>query len=157
MGIKVSNLLLTKLITILTSEIWYQAVFWRKLGLIWVIQNFFIKQYITAIENIRFEIYLRFIWIQTYRSFYFSWKLFAKLHVLSSWCRIFCSRSRSRKIRLLSSSLFLFIVAIVISILLKTIFDKFQSKISQWWKFHSDRTTSISMYARPVLTKVIVF
>ena len=32
------------------------------------------KQFITAIENIPFEI-VRFIWIQTYRIFYFSWRL----------------------------------------------------------------------------------
>ena len=36
--------------------------------------------FITAIENIRFEIYLRFTWIQTYRSFYFSRRLIAKNH-----------------------------------------------------------------------------
>ena len=65
---------------------------------------------ITAIENIRFEIYLRFIWIQTYRIFYFSTMLYAKHHTLSSWCRIFNSRSRSRKIRILSiSKLFFFL------------------------------------------------
>ena len=32
----------------------------------------FINHFITAIENIRFEIYFRFISIQTYRIFYFS-------------------------------------------------------------------------------------
>ena len=34
----------------------------------------------TAIENIRFELNLRFISIQTYRLFYFSRQLFAKQH-----------------------------------------------------------------------------
>ena len=34
-----------------SSEIWYQAAFWRYLGLIWVIYNFFIKQFITAIQS----------------------------------------------------------------------------------------------------------
>ena len=33
---------------------------------------------ITAIENIGFEKYFRFIWIQTYRIFYFSQRLFTK-------------------------------------------------------------------------------
>ena len=42
-----------------------------------------------AIENIKFEIYFRFIWIQTYRIFYFSRKLFAKHHTISSQGRIF--------------------------------------------------------------------
>ena len=37
-------------------------------------------QFITAIENISFEIYLRFIWIQTYIIIYFSRRLFAKHH-----------------------------------------------------------------------------
>ena len=85
-------------------------------------ENFFMKPFTTAIENVRFEICLRFIWIQTYRIFYFSRRLFAKHHTLSSWCRIFSSRSRSRKIRILSSLKFFVIVVIVISILLKTVF-----------------------------------
>ena len=81
--------------------------------------DFFIKQFITAIANIRFEIYLRFIWIQTYRIFYFSGRLSARHHTLSSWCRIFSSRSGSgdREIRILLISNFLFIV-IMISIVL---------------------------------------
>ena len=37
------------------------AAFRRNLRFIWVIENFFIKQFITAIENERFETYLRFI------------------------------------------------------------------------------------------------
>ena len=46
--------------------------------------------------------------------------LYAKHHILSSWCRIFNSRSRSRKIRILSiSKLFFFIFVLVISILLR--------------------------------------
>ena len=55
-----------------------------------------------VIENIRFEINFRFIWIQTYRIFYFSQNLFAKHHTLSSWCRISSSRSRSRESRIKS-------------------------------------------------------
>ena len=43
---------------------------------------------------------------ETYRIFYFSRRLFAKHHTLSSWYRIFSSRSRSRKIRILSISKF---------------------------------------------------
>jgi len=60
-------------------------------------------------ENVRsceIPLYFRFIWIQTYRIFYFSRRLFAKHHTLSSWCRILSSRSRSRKIRILSISKF---------------------------------------------------
>ena len=63
--------------------------------------------------------------IQTYRVFYFLRKLFGKHQTLSSQCRIFSSWSRSHKIRLLSiSKIFLFIVVIVISILLKTAFSQ---------------------------------
>ena len=50
---------------------------------------------------------------------YFSRKLFAKHPTLCSLCRIFSSRLRSRIIQILS---ILFIVVIVISILLKTLF-----------------------------------
>ena len=75
-------------------------------------------------KNIRFEIYLRFIWIQTYRKFYFSRRLFAKYHTLSSWCRIFSSRSRSHEIR----------------ILLETAFWQTLIIVNYWWKFYSDRT-----------------
>ena len=82
----------------------------------------FINHFITAIENIRFEIYFRFIWIQTYRIVYFSRRLFAKHHTISSWCRIFSSRSISSKFRFYLFQSFLFIVVIVISILLKTAF-----------------------------------
>ena len=38
--------------------------------------------------------------------FNFSWRLFAKHYTLSSWSRIFCSRSRSRKIWFLLISKF---------------------------------------------------
>ena len=48
------------------------------------LKNFFIKKFITAIENTRSEIYLRFIWIQTPRIFYFSRRLFAKHQTFSS-------------------------------------------------------------------------
>ena len=50
-------------------------------------------------ENISFEIYLRFIWIQTYIIIYFSRRLFGNINTtLSSSCRIFSSRSRAREI-----------------------------------------------------------
>ena len=84
-------------------EKWYQAVLWCYLRLMWVISNLINKHVITAIENIRFELYFRFISIQTYRMLYFSRRLLAKHHTLSSWCRIFSGRSRSHKIRLLST------------------------------------------------------
>ena len=67
----------------------------------------FIKQSITAIQNLRFEIYFRFSRIQTCRIFYFLWRLFAKHQTTSSQCWIFSSWSRSRKIRRLSISTFL--------------------------------------------------
>ena len=79
----------------------------------------FIYSFTTAVESIRFEINLHFIWIQTYRIFFFSRRLFAKQHALSSWRRIFHRRFRSCKIRLLLN-FFFFIVVMVISICLKT-------------------------------------
>ena len=78
--------------------------------------------FITAIENIRFEIYLRFTWIQTYRS---------------SWCRIFSSRSRSRELRI--SSILIFFVYF------------FHSDIDftrNRWKFCGDRTEIKSLLRR---------
>ena len=56
-------------------------------------ENLFIKEYVTAIENIRFGIYLRFNWIET--QFIFSRWLFVEHHTFL--CRIFSSRSRSLK------------------------------------------------------------
>ena len=53
-------------------------------------ENLFVKEYITAIENIRFEIYLRFNWIEA--QFIFSRLLSVEHH--TSLCRIFSSRSR---------------------------------------------------------------
>ena len=102
----------------------------------------FITKIITPIENIRFEINLRFIWIRIFRIFYFSRRLFAINQTLIFWCRIVRSRSRSHKIRILPISIFLSIVALVISTDLKLNFDNLQSKVSQpGWKFHgADRT-----------------
>ena len=62
--------------------------------------------YITAIENLRFEIYFRFSRIQTYRIFYFFRGLFGKHQTSSSQCWIFSSGSRWHKIRRLSISKF---------------------------------------------------
>ena len=94
---------------------------------------------------VRSEIYLRFIWIQTYTIFYLSRRLFAKHHTISSWNQFFCSRSRSRKIRILSISKFLFIVVIVISILLKTVFLQtsihIQSLMKSLWLSDKDKIT----------------
>ena len=77
--------------------------------------------------------------------FYFSRRLFAKNHTLSSWCRIFISRSRSRQIRIWSISSFLFIVVIVISILLKTAFWQTSihslSLVKILWRSDKDKTT----------------
>ena len=63
-----------------------------------------------------------FILVRIYRIFYFSRRVFAKHHPVSSWCWIVSSRSRWRKIWILSISKFFFIVVIVISILQKTAF-----------------------------------
>ena len=80
----------------------------------------FIRHFFTAIENIRFEIYFLFLNSNIH---YFSRRLFAKHQTLTSWCRIFSSRSRSCKVRILSiSKFFLFIVVILTSILLKPAF-----------------------------------
>ena len=57
---------------------------YRYLRIIWVIFNVFMKQSITAIENLRFEVYFRFSRIQAYRIFYFLRRLFAKHQTLSS-------------------------------------------------------------------------
>ena len=43
------------------------TIHWHYLRSIWIIWNFFIKQFITTIENVRFEKYLRLFWIQTYK------------------------------------------------------------------------------------------
>ena len=50
-------------------------------------------------------IYLLFEFKHT-EFFFFSRRLFAEHHTLRFWCRIFSSRSRSRKIRILSISMF---------------------------------------------------
>ena len=67
-------------------------------------------------------LFILFIWIQTFRIFYFSRRLFAKHHTLSSWCRILSSRYRAKFGFFSISKFFLFIVVIVISILPKTAF-----------------------------------
>ena len=97
-------------------------------------------------ESVRFETYLRLIWIQICTFFkYFSRRLFAKHHTSSSLCRIFSGRSRSSKSRLFFFCLFvclcsLFIVVIVILILLQTAFWHISILTNHWWKFYSDRT-----------------
>ena len=58
-------------------------------------ENLFIKEYITAIENIRFGMYLRFNLIQT--QFIFSRWLLVEHH--TSLCRIFSSRSVRSRLR----------------------------------------------------------
>ena len=62
--------------------------------------NAFIKESITAIENLSFEIYFRFSRIQTHRIFCFLRRLFAKHQTLTSKCWMSSSWSRSHKIRL---------------------------------------------------------
>ena len=91
---------------------------------------------------------LRFIWIQTYRIFYISRRLFAKHHTISSWNQFFCSRSKSRKIRILSIWSFLFIVVIVMSLLLKTAFWQTSIHSQYWWNVCSDRARTKSLLRR---------
>ena len=83
----------------------------------------FITKIITPIENIRFEINLRFIWIRIFRIFYFSRRLFAEHQTLRFFCRIFSSRSRSeKKPGFYRFQSFLFIAVMVVSILPKITF-----------------------------------
>ena len=100
---------------------------------------------LSRLSKYRFEIYFRVIWIQTNRIFYFSRRLFAQHHALSSWCWIFSGKSKSSKIRILSISKFLFIVVIVISILLKTVFLQtsihIQSLMKSLWLSDKDKIT----------------
>ena len=102
---------------------------------------------LSRLSKYRFEIYFRVIWIQTNRIFYFSRRLFAQHHALSSWCWIFSGKSKSSKIRILSISKFLFIVVIVISILLKTVFLQ-TSIFNHWWKVCGYRTMTKSLLRR---------
>ena len=74
--------------------------------------------------KIQYKIYFLFSRIQTYRSFYFFRRLFAKHQTLSSYCWVFSSWSRWRRIRRLSISKLFFIAVIV---------------INHWWKY-SDQT-----------------
>ena len=78
----------------------------------------------TAIENLRFEIYFRFSRIQTYKIFYFLRRLFAKHQTLSSFNSVgFSVAGLDRaKLGVYQFQSFLFIVVIVISILLKPTF-----------------------------------
>ena len=84
---------------------------------------------------------------QTYSIFYFSRRLFAEQHTLSSWCRTLLAGPVDRaKFGFCRFQSFLFIVVIV-----KLIFRRFckklnfdtlhtQFRVNQWWKFCSDRT-----------------
>ena len=74
------------------------------------------------------------------------WLVFAKHHAISSWCRIFSSRSRSRKIRILCGFWsFLLIVVTVISSLLKTAFwqtsIRSQSLVKSLYRSDKDKIT----------------
>ena len=83
--------------------------------------NVFIKQSITAIENLRFEIYFRFSRIQTYRVFYFLRRFFVKHQTLSFVGFSVAGQDRA-KLGDYQFQSFLLIVVIVISILLKPTF-----------------------------------
>ena len=64
------------------------------------------KHFITAIENIRFEIYFVLVQFKHAECFTSHGDYLLNTTLLSSWCRIFSSRSGSRKIRILSISKF---------------------------------------------------
>ena len=81
-----------------------------------------IEQFITAIENVRFEIYLRFIWIQTYRIFYFSRGYLPKTTLKVPGVGFSVAGLDRAIFGFYQFQSFLFIVVIVISILLKTAF-----------------------------------
>ena len=108
------NIILSSIRTLLKTNLSY-------------LELFLLQQFISTIDNIRFEIYLRFIWIQTYRIFYPSWRLFAKHHTSSSCCRIFSCRSTSRKIRL---SIFCLLLPWWYRFYLKLHFHILQSSVS---------------------------
>ena len=91
-------------------------------------------------KNLRFEIYFRFVRIQTYRIFYFLRKFFAKHQTLSSQCSIFCRRQITQNSALMNFKVFLFIVVIVISIFVKTTFSQISIHSQLLVKFYSDRT-----------------
>ena len=96
--------------------------------------NAFIKESITAIENLSFEIYFRFSRIQTHRIFYFLRRLFAKHQTLTSKCWMSSSWSRSHKIRL-------YCCHSNIDFIWNFIFTNFNPHVANyWWKFYSDRT-----------------
>ena len=68
-------------------------------------------------------------------------RFIAKQHTLSSWCRPFSSRFRSRKIRLLwISKFFCLLLSYWYRFYLKPHFDKLQFTSNHWWKFYSDQT-----------------
>ena len=98
-------MILSSLLTLLKSNLSYLELF--------------IKHFITAIETI--EIYLCFIWIQPHRIFFFSRRVLAKHHTISSRCRILAGLD-SAKFGFYRFQRFLFIVVIVTSILLKNAF-----------------------------------
>ena len=101
---------------------------------------------LSRLSKYRFDKYIFVLFeFKKNRIFYFSRRLFAHHHALSSWYRIFSGKSKSSKIRILSISKFLFIVVIVISILLKTVFLQtsihIQSLMKSLWLSDKDKIT----------------
>ena len=73
-------------------------------------------------------------------NFSFVRRLFAKHYTLSSWCRIFSSRSRSPTFGFKRFERFLFIAVAVISIVLKTAIHS-QSLVKILWRSDKDKIT----------------
>ena len=116
---RLDRILLSSVLTLLDINLSYSELFFK------------------TIWNVRSELYLRFIWIQTYRIFYFLRMLFAK-HLIAGldrakfWFYLFQS--------------FLFIVVIMISISLKTTFWQISiHSQNHRWKVCSDRTRTKSL------------
>ena len=83
------------------------------------------------------------------QNFFFSRRLFAKSHTISSWCRIFSSRSRSGKIRILSIlKFFVHCCHSDIDFTKKWPFDKLHFVGNHWCKVCSDRTRIKSLLGR---------
>ena len=75
-------------------------------------------------------------------NFYLSWRYLLNTKSVSSWCRIFSSRSRSCAIWI--ESILKVIVycchSDIVFFFYKLHFDKLQFIVNHWWKFCGDRT-----------------
>ena len=107
--------------------------------------DLFIKQFITAIENIRFEVYLRFIWIQTQNLLLLTEVICWTPHFKFPSVGFSGAGLDRAKFGLNRFQSFLFIVVIVIEILLKTAFWQTSihshSLLKILWRSNKDKIT----------------